>query len=69
MRRLQFTVFYLFRGTERRRNAAPAAASISTAAEGSGTGSGAVAVNAAVNAEDTSGAAFGVQTMLISLEY
>ncbi|KXT51486.1 hypothetical protein HMPREF3038_01408, partial [Akkermansia sp. KLE1797] len=41
MRRLQFTAFYLFRGTERRRHAAPAAASISTAAEGSGTGSGA----------------------------
>ena len=69
MRRLQFTAFYLFRGMERRRNAAPAAASISTAADGSGTGIGSVAVNAAVSAGDTSGAAFGVLHAVLCITY
>ena len=69
MRRVEFTGhFYSFPGTERRRNTAPRAAISSMQEDGSGTGAGAVAVNADAMAEEASGAAFGVHTMLTSLE-
>ena len=69
MRRVEFTgLFYSFPGTERRRNTAPRAAISSMQEDGSGTGAGAVAVNADAMAEEASGAAFGVNTMLTSLE-